>query len=100
MAGVPKGTMRHRLLAFGIELRGRGGNHRNPPQREYVKTAFMYERLGMSTNEIAEQLGLHPSTIQNRLKQHGVEMRSKEESVRLRWERRPRRKPYGKSGGV
>ncbi len=67
-----------------------------PPGRTDVidvdpaKTAFLYEQMEMSTTEIGDVLGISHDAVANRLRQHGVSMRSRGESARLRFARRPK----------
>lgn len=97
MISVSKDAVRHRLLLQGVKMRPRGGGYSGRlAHTELVKTAFLYEYMKWSAGEIAEHLGLSLSTVQYRLMQHGVQMRTKEESVKLRWARRGRRPPTRK----
>jgi len=93
LTGLPKTTIRDRLTRHGVELRSRGGARYEPPHEEYAKTAFMYQIMGMSTVEIGDHLGLSHDTVSNRLMRHGVEMRSRGESARIRFARRPKAQP-------
>lgn len=92
--GIPYTTIRERLIAYGVQMRKRGSaNDRRMDHEACIKTAFMYEELGLSTNEIAQELGLAHATVVNRLYHHGVQMRSRSESLKLRFARRPKAKP-------
>jgi hypothetical protein len=93
LTGVPYSTARHRLRTIGVKPRKRGGGVQKLAHSELAKTAFLYERMGWSCNEIAEALGLHTRTVGERLQRHGVEMRSRGESTRLRFARRGRKTP-------
>lgn len=97
IAGMSRTGMRHRLLCYGVKMRSRGGNQKWPPHDEYAKTAFLYEHVKLSQNEIAELLGIHLSTVQNRLRIHGVQSRERSESARIRFARRP---PGSKDLGI
>jgi predicted HTH domain antitoxin len=90
ISGLSFNAVQNRLVnIYGVKMRPRGGNRKWPPHDEYAKTAFLYERMKLTVSEICEITGLHPSTIQNRLRQHGVTMRSPGESMRIRFARRP-----------
>ena len=90
ITGTPYSTIRDRLSREGVDLRPKGGARGRLKHDEYIKTAFMYERLGLSVTEIAEILGLAHDSVCNRLRRHGVEMRSRGESTRLRFKRVPK----------
>lgn len=90
LTGVPRSTVRGRLVRAGVELRSPGGNRSEPPHEEYARTAFLYERMEMTTTEVSEQLGITHDAVCNRLERHGVTMRSRGESARLRFARRPK----------
>jgi IS30 family transposase len=91
---IPYSTIRERLIAYGVEIRKRGSGNANRMNHEACRqTAFMYEVMGLSTTEIADKLGLAHDTIVNRLHHHGVEMRSRSESLRLRFAKRPKARP-------
>lgn len=89
--GVPYSTVRERLIEMGVEIRKRGsGNDRRMPHDACRETAFMYEQLLMTTTEIAQKLGLAHDTVANRLRAHGVQIRSRGESLKLRFARTPK----------
>lgn len=90
ITGVPNTTARGRLIAAGVKMRKRGGNRKFPPHDEYAKTVFLYTQMKWSVYEIAEALDITHSTVQNRLRVHGVQMRTASESYRHRYERRGR----------
>lgn len=94
ISGLSFSAVQNRLVnMYGVKMRPRGGNRKWPPHDEYAKTAFLYERMGLTVNEIVEITGLRQSTIQNRLRQHGVKMRTRAESSRMRFIRRPPKTP-------
>lgn len=93
LTDIPRTTVRSRLVTAGVKMRPRGGppgnnNRYKTPQEDIVKTAFLYERMGWSQNEIAEYMGIHQSTVGNRLVNHGVKIRDRSEAIRLRFKRR------------
>ena len=93
LTGIPYSTIRSRLVAARIKRRPRGApignnNRYKTPQEDIVKTAFLYEKMGWSCSEIGEHMGVHQSTIYDRLINHGVKMRNRSEAIRLRFERR------------
>jgi DNA-directed RNA polymerase specialized sigma24 family protein len=91
LTGVPKGTVRHRLLLCGVEMRSRGGNQLPVlSYDEMRKTIFLYRDYGLSTYEVGEVLGLTHSTVQFRLARAGIQIRDKGISCRMRFSRRPR----------
>lgn len=91
ITGVPDWRVRRSLVRQEVELRNRT-EYERLPHEVIAQTAFMYERMGLSVQEIAEHYGVARSTVQHRLKRHGVKMRTKGESTRLRFARRPKRR--------
>lgn len=89
LTGVPRITVHGRLIACGVQMRRRGGGKRELPYDEYLRAAVLYEQFEMSTTEIGDTLGLSPSTVRDRLLRHGVRMRDRSESARIRFARRP-----------
>jgi DNA-directed RNA polymerase specialized sigma24 family protein len=77
----------------GLKLRGPHGqifgHRRLLPSQEFERVAQLY-KLGLSSTEIAESLGISSHAVLWRLKVAGVPMRSRKESLKLRWARRPR----------
>lgn len=86
---MPKSSVRDILFDMGVKFRKCGGGIVQVPHDELAKTAFLYERMGWSTNEIAEELGMSCDAICNRLDLAGVPRRTRAESMALRWKRRP-----------
>jgi DNA-binding transcriptional MerR regulator len=86
ITGIPPETLRYWYKKWKVKLKPRGGGD----HRELERVAFLYERLGLSTGEIGEVLGIDQSTAWDRVKASGVEMRSSGQSVKLRFARRPR----------
>lgn len=95
LVGMSYSGTRHRLFkVYGVTPRTRGNSLcRGMHHSEMARTAFLYEHGKLTQNEIAEILGLNQSTVWRRLKVHGANIRSRGESTRLRWERRPRGEP-------
>lgn len=90
LTDIPYSTIYGRLKKSGVELARIGGTKSRLDHSEFEKTTFLYVKMGMSTNEIAEQLGLVHDTVCYRLDQAGVRRRSRGESIRLRYARRPK----------
>lgn len=70
--------VRNRLVANNIKLRSVGGHPEFHEQIDYGKVqraAFLYDRLGMSTRQVAEYEGVSRESIHRRLKISGVAMR-------------------------
>lgn len=89
--GIPYSSVRERLIEMGVEMRKRGSANDRRLDHEAVRTtAFLYEKMGLTTTEIGEKLGIAHDTVCNRLKHHGVEMRDRHESARMRFARRPK----------
>jgi DNA-binding CsgD family transcriptional regulator len=100
---VNKSTVYGYLSAKPRVTRRRGetarqrGKLRNVPHDEIERTAFLYRAppngLGYSSTEVAETLGITHDTVLYRLEHAGVERRTRAESARLRYARKPRAKP-------
>jgi len=78
------------LLERGVEMRPRGGNQNHPSTlttADVLATVRLYE-AGYSTVEIGHVLGKSVSTVNYRLRQAGVQLRSRGESNHLRNKRR------------
>ena len=75
--GYDKSTIRRLLLKEGVGLRSKGGgvNRVDLPLEEIIKD---YES-GITTVELGKRHGVSDATIVNRLKEHGIEIRSKGE---------------------
>lgn len=73
------------------------GKLRMVPHDEIDKTVFLYREppdgLGWSSTEIAEELGITHATVLYRLDAAGVQRRTRAESLRLRFARKPRAVP-------
>lgn len=82
--GMSVNGVRCRLLAYGVTMRSPGGNHKPIPTEKAKRAAFLYERMGWTTPEIARREGVHVSTVNNWLRAHGVVMRDRSESLRLK----------------
>lgn len=68
------------------------GKLRGVPHSEIERTVTLYTE-GYSSTEIAEELGITHDTVLYRLEHAGVERRTRAESARLRYARKPRAKP-------
>lgn len=100
---VNKSTVYGYLRASPRVTRPRGqtakqrGKLRDVPHSEIERTVLLYrappEGLGFSSTEIAEELGITHDTVLYRLEHAGVERRTRAESARLRYARKPRAKP-------
>lgn len=86
-------SIRNRLLAYGVTLRDPAETRRGRsvlPHNEIHKCVLLYEN-GYSTTEIGEMIGRSSDAVIQRLLKHGVKMRTRSESIRLRFSRRPRK---------
>ena len=72
-----RGTIANKLKRAGIPKR------RKPCKISVVKARNLYLIDKMSTNEISVALGCDSSTVKRVLKEAGVKMRTKSESLRL-----------------
>lgn len=87
----PQSTVISTLDNFGVPRRPRGrraGTLAKVTMLELKRTAFMYEELRWSINEIAEATGLAYNSVRWRLDRAGVKMRAQDEGIRLRFARR------------
>jgi transposase-like protein len=82
--GISISTLHRRLLTYGVTMRSPGGNHKPIPTEKAKRAPFLYERMGWTTPEIARREGVHVSTVNNWLRAHGVVMRDRSESLRLK----------------
>jgi hypothetical protein len=64
-----------RLAACGIARRPRGGSGPRLDARHFERTAFLYDRLGLSLSAIARLEGVHPNAVRHRLLAAGVALR-------------------------
>lgn len=92
ITGIPKTTIRDRLHRIGFDLGPRGFRGTRLPHSEYDMTCFLYQIMGWSTTEIGEHLHIGHGTVCWRLDRAGVCRRTRGESARLRFARRPRRR--------
>lgn len=86
--GIPASTVHRRLHAAGAWVRTRQDGARSLDEQALLDTAFLYERMGMSVQEIADALGRSHETIRERLRKAGVEMRPRGVAVSLKAKRR------------
>lgn len=73
-------TAARRLSFFGMVPRSQGGK----PHLELRDKSWLYERYiskRLPTTAIADEIGASPQTVLTWLKKHGIEMRSREESL-------------------
>lgn len=90
---IPKSTVRDRLFKAGVYLGERGQRQGTRlPHHELALTAFLYDRMGWSTTEVGEHFGINHDSVCWRLDQAGVPRRTRGESARLRFARRPKRR--------
>jgi hypothetical protein len=71
----PSAVLRH-LKACGIARRRPGGSRTRLEHRQLRRTAFLYERLGLSLAAVAQLEGIHPNAVRHRLLVAGVRLRS------------------------
>jgi hypothetical protein len=64
-----------RLAACGIARRPSGGSPPRLDARELERTAFLYERVGLSLAEVARIEGVYPNAVRHRLRAAGVALR-------------------------
>jgi hypothetical protein len=64
-----------RLAACGIARRPSGGSPPRLDARELERTAFLYERVGLSLAEVARIEGIYPNAVRHRLRAAGVALR-------------------------
>jgi transposase len=89
--GIPKSTLYGLLKAYGVEFRSKGQPKRIPWRRAWnANRLYMH---GATTCEIAELEGVAVDTVVNWLRATNTKMRDRSQSARLRFARRPRRKP-------
>lgn len=91
ITGIPFTTIRDRLYRAGVDLGHRGSRQGTRlPHSEFALTSFLYNTMGWSTTEIGEHLSIKHSSVCWRLDQAGVTRRSRGESARIRFARRPK----------
>jgi hypothetical protein len=66
-----------RLAACGIARRPRGGEGPRLDARQFERTAFLYDRLGLSLAAVGALLGIQPNAVRHRLLAAGVPLRSR-----------------------
>jgi hypothetical protein len=65
-----------RLAACGIARRPPGGSPPRLDPRQLERTAFLYERVGLSLAAIARIEGVYPNAVRHRLRAAGVPLRA------------------------
>lgn len=76
--GCSVGTLIHRLGQYGIEIRSHG-NHMEKVKLEQIK--YDYEILKLSTTQIAKKYNMSASSVWERLKKNGVNIKNQKEAV-------------------
>jgi hypothetical protein len=71
-----------RLAACGIARRPPGGSPPRLDPRQLERTAFLYERVGLSLAAIARIEGVYPNAVRHRLRAAGVPLRAMGDSRR------------------
>ena len=64
-----------RLAALGIARRAPGGSRTRLGDVDLRRTAFLYERAGLSLAAVAALQGIHPNAVRHRLRVAGVPLR-------------------------
>jgi hypothetical protein len=64
-----------RLAVCGIARRPTGGSGPRLDARVFERTAFLYDRLGLSLAAVARLEGVHPNAVRHRLRAAGVAVR-------------------------
>jgi predicted transcriptional regulator len=99
--GIPRTTVRHALKSEGVKMRSRGTprGRWEMPEDDIRRAVFLYCVLKLSVSEAAEVMGIDQSGVIYRLRRANVTRRSRGESARLRYRRRPqgRQVPLGVS---
>lgn len=78
IVGCSVGTLVTRLREYGITIRS-SGEFRQKATLEQLK--HDYETLGLSTIEIAKKYNMNESSVYGRLKDNGVQIRTRKEAV-------------------
>lgn len=89
--GRPESSVQTMLKRNGVTMRPRGrapGTQSSIRNEEIVKAAFLYERMEMSINEVADAMDVSYTMARNRLKHAGVVFRENGEAQRLRSKRK------------
>ena len=77
-------TVLKMVRAAGFQTRGPGGVKKHRTSSLTIEQAAKLYNAGLSVQEVADKAGLDRSTMANRLKEHGVEIRSLSEVVRMK----------------
>lgn len=77
-------TVLNLVRAAGYQTRKPGGVKRNRQSSLTVEDAAKLYQSGLSVQEVADRAGLDRETMANRLRQHGVEIRSLSEVAKLK----------------
>lgn len=72
------------VRAAGFATRRPGGVKKNKVSSLPIEQAAKLYRAGLSVQEVADKCGLDRSTMANRLKEHGVEIRGLAEIAKLK----------------
>jgi hypothetical protein len=74
---VSSSVVLRRLADCGIARRPAGGSPPRLSHRTLQRTAYLYERLGLSLAAVARIEGIHPNAVRHRLRVAGVPLRSR-----------------------
>ena len=77
-AGCVRATVAAKLRRMGIKVRGRGGGHRTPAAviaARDRKVLALYYRAGMSSDDVADVIGVSPSSVLASLRRIGFGLR-------------------------
>jgi DNA-directed RNA polymerase specialized sigma24 family protein len=72
---VSSSVVLRRLASCGIARRPAGGSSLRLDHRDLQRTAFLYERLGLSLAAVARIEGIQPNAVRHRLRVAGVPLR-------------------------
>ena len=92
IAGCSDSVMRTRMHKFGIPIKSREEILRdkwNDPELPFNDSDWLYQKYhedGLSTQQIATEVGVCYSTIRNRMEKFDIEFRSYSDFMKIRWE--------------
>jgi len=72
---VSSSVVLRRLATCGIARRAAGGSPPRLDHRDLQRTAFLYERFGLSLTAMARIEGIQPNAVRHRLRAAGVALR-------------------------
>ena len=90
-AGCDPNLIYRIIREAGHQVRPRGGVKRTMPTAIPIEQAASLYHSGLSVAAVAERAGVDPATMKDRLRQHGVRIRSLQEVANLKRAQRPKR---------